>query len=120
MSKKLYIGILTGIAAGAFVSAIINYNYKKHSDYDNSDSDENDILESANEYLLMARSKAEKIVKDAEEKSHSIIIEAGKLLALSKENTDLMYNKLSEGLTDEANEIKVNMEKDIEDFRKKL
>ena len=62
----------------------------------------------------------ENIVKDAEEKSHSIIIEAGKLLALSKENTDLMYNKLSEGLTDEANEIKVNMEKDIEDFRKKL
>ena len=81
---------------------------------------ENEMLDKANHYLLLARNRVEEMVKEAEEKSSSIIQEAGKMLSLSKEKTSEMHQKLFEGADEEAEKIRAELNNTITEFRNRL
>ncbi len=120
MSKNIYIGILVGVSAGA--AAAFLFNLKKEQELFSREDmgGENDMLDKANDYLLFARNKVEEMVKDAEEKSISIIDETGKTLSLLKEKTSEMHKKLSEGADDDAEKIRAELNKTITEFKKRL
>ena len=120
MSKKIYIGILIGLSAGAAISFLINLK-KDELLFSSEDlGGENDMLDQANHYLLLARKKVKEMVKEAEEKSSTIIEEAGKMLLLSKEKTSEMHQKLSEGANEEAEKIRLELNKTITEFQNTL
>lgn len=120
MSKKIYIGMLIGVAAGTAVSILLIYKNKKTNFWNEESSYENEMLDNVNNYLLDARDKVEEMVKEAEEKSDKFISEAGKNLALIKEKTSEMHSKIAKGYIDEAMKIKNEMEKIISDFKESL
>lgn len=117
MTKNLLAGIIAGASIAAVIAGLIRLqnrnNYFKEKDF----PDENEMLDRANEYLLDARSKVDKMIKEAEEKSVSILHEAGKLLSLVKENTAEMHNKFSQGIEEEAEKLKQEIEESLEKFR---
>jgi len=111
---------LIGISAGAVVSLLLNLK-KDEELFSREDlGSENDMLDKANHYLLLARNKVEEMVKEAEEKSSSIIEEAGKMLSLLKEKTSKMHQKLSEGADEEAERIRSELNKTITEFKNRL
>ncbi len=120
LSKKIIIGLISGLAAGAAISAIL-YNRKKDTGYSEDDIfDDNDMLDQANDFLLNARIQADEMVNTAEEKSLNVIKEAGQLLSIVKEKTAKMYETISGNNNAEAEKIKEEIEAKIEEFRGKL
>lgn len=120
MNNKLLTGLFAGIVAGVAVSVLIKF--KKHDSQPGHEDNffENDMLDSANDYLLAARVKSENMVKDAEEKSRSILDEAGKILSLVKEKTALMNENLTDKTSDEAEKLKEEIENQIRKFKNKI
>lgn len=109
-----------GIAAGAALSVLLNYKRKYQNQNDERMSNENDILENANDFLLNARNKADELVNDARTKSGLMIEEAGKLLSTIKSKTSEMHEKISLGAGDEAQRIRNELQILISEFREKL
>lgn len=120
MSKKIITGIFIGIATGVAISYLLKY--KKGTDILEHEDNyfENDMLESANEYLLLARNKAEKMIKEAEGRSQSLIDEAGIILSLVKEKTSDINEKLSENENEAADKLKKELESQILRFKNKI
>jgi len=120
LSKKIYIGLLIGISTGAAISFLLHLK-KEEMLFSREDlGGENEMLDKANHYLLLARNRVEEMVKEAEEKSSSIIQEAGKMLSLSKEKTSEMHQKLFEGADEEAEKIRAELNNTITEFRNRL
>mgnify|MGYP006356131357 FL=1 len=78
------------------------------------------MLESANEYLLLARNKAEKMIKEAEGRSQSIIDEAGILLRLVKEKAAGIHDVMSDEAKEDAEKLKKELEIQINRFKNKI
>ena len=118
MSNKLIAGIFAGALAGISIAVLLNA--KKDYDEEEDSLTENDNLDKANEYLLIARRKAEKMIADAELKSNSILEEAGKILFHAKEKTSALHYGHNDTALEEISRIKKDIENIIEDFKRKL
>lgn len=118
MSNKLIAGIFAGALAGISIAVLLNA--KKDYDEEEDSLTENDNLDKANEYLLLARRKAEKMIADAELKSNSILEEAGKILFHAKEKTSALHYGHNDTALEEISRIKKEIENIIEDFKRKL
>ena len=118
MSNKLIAGIFAGALAGISIAVLLNA--KKDYDEEEDSLTENDNLDKANEYLLLARRKAEKMIADAELKSNSILEEAGKILFHAKEKTSALHYGHNDTALEEISRIKKDIENIIEDFKRKL
>lgn len=112
--------MLVGVSSGAALSFLLNLKREEELFSHEDLGGENDMLDKANHYLLLARNKVEEMVREAEEKSSSILEEAGKTLLYLKEKTADMHNKISEGKDAEAEELKDELNKIIAEFKKKL
>lgn len=117
MTKNLITGLIAGVGIAALITAVINLQKRNRSLTDKDFPDENEMLDRANDYLLDARNKVDKMIKEAEEKSVSILHEAGKLLSHVKENTAEMHSKFSQGIEEEAERLKQEIEDSLEKFR---
>ncbi len=60
------------------------------------------------------------MLKDAELKSSSILEEAGFILLKAKEKTSEIHYDIEDTATDEINKLKEEIDKSVEEFRKKL
>lgn len=120
LSKKLFTGIFIGIATGAAISFLLKHKKSIDTFEHEENYFENDMLESANEYLLLARSKAEKMIKEAEGRSQSIIDEAGTLLSLVKEKAAGIKDVLSDEAKEDAEKLKKELEIQINRFKNKI
>ena len=118
MSNKLIAGIFASALAGISIAVLLNA--KKDYDEEEDSLTENDNLDKANEYLLLARRKAEKMIADAELKSNSILEEAGKILFHAKEKTSALHYGHNDTALEEISRIKKDIENIIEDFKRKL
>ncbi|MDQ3020816.1 MAG: hypothetical protein M3R36_09635 [Bacteroidota bacterium] len=120
MTKKIYIGIVIGILTGLSIPVLLKL--KRDEDlFSNEDlSDENDMLDNANHYLMLARNKVDEMVHEAEVESNSILDHAGKILSSAKEKTSTIHYELSESAEEKINKIKEEIDASIEEFRKKL
>jgi len=120
LSNKLLAGIIAGAIAG--ISAAVIFSAKRENDlYEDEDQEtENDNLDRANEYLIHARTKAEKMISDAAHKSSSILEEAGKILSLAKTKTSSLHFDHRESALEEIRKLKKDIENTIEDFKRKL
>ena len=81
MSNKIIAGILTGMLAGISIAFIFNSKGKESDIWDEDNSDDNDKLDRARQYLLKAKSKADEMIEDAAFRSNSILEDAGKILS---------------------------------------
>ncbi|MEO6695841.1 MAG: hypothetical protein ABIY50_08985 [Ignavibacteria bacterium] len=120
MSKKIYIGLFVGITTGAAVSIFLNLKRNERLFSLEDLGGENEMLDKANHFLLLARNKVEEMVLEAQQRSSSIIQEAGKLLLLSKQKTSEMHQKLLAGENEEAEKIKADLDELILEFKNKL
>ncbi len=118
MSNKLIAGIFAGALAGISIAVLLNA--KKDYDEEEDSLTENDNLDKANEYLLLARRKAEKMIADAELKSSSLLEEAGKILFHAKEKTSTMHYEHKDTALEEISRLKKDIDNIIEEFKRKL
>ena len=123
MSKKLFIGIISGLLAGLSIRVIMRLRNEEvlfsDEDMESSGSTENDMLDKANNYLLFARKKVNEIVKEAEAKSSSILEEAGIILSRAKDKTARLHFKNSKEAMEELNKIREELEKNIKKLEEK-
>ncbi|MCB0727293.1 MAG: hypothetical protein KDD00_07505 [Ignavibacteriae bacterium] len=117
MSKKLYIGIISGILIGLAVPVIIKL---KNDEDIPEDGNLSGILDKANSFLLKAKNKADNIIAEAEKKSDTIIEEAGEILSKVKEKTSSLHFDHKNSAKAEIDKIKDEIEKSISDFQKKI
>jgi vacuolar-type H+-ATPase subunit H len=117
MSKKIYIGIVSGILIGLAVPIIIKL--KKEEDI-SEDGNLSGILDKANSFLLRAKNKADNILAEAEKRSDTIIEEAGEILTKVKEKTSSLHFEHDKSARDEIEKIKQDIELSIAEFQKKL
>ncbi|MBL8007707.1 MAG: hypothetical protein JNJ56_09255 [Ignavibacteria bacterium] len=117
MTKNILAGLIAGAGIAAVIASLISLQKRNNGSKDKDFPDENELLDKANDYLLDARNKVDKMIREAEEKSVSILHEAGKLLSLVKENTAEMHNKFSHGIEEEAEKLRQEIEESIEKFR---
>jgi len=118
LSNKLIAGIFAGALAGISIAVLLNA--KKENDNEEDSLPENDNPDKANEYLLLARKKAEKMIADAEFKSSSILEEAGKILFQAKEKTSTLHYGNKDTALEEISRLKKEIENIIGDFKRKL
>lgn len=120
MSNKLLAGILTGMLAGISIAYVINFRDKENGFWDNESPDENDKLDKASQYLLNAKNKADEMIEDAANRSHSILEDAGRILSEAKEKTSALHYDHIETAEKEFMKIKVDIDKTIEEFKRRL
>ncbi len=119
MSNKLFAGIIAGALAGISITVLLHAS--RENDHEEEDClTDTDKLDKANEFLLHARRKAEKMISDAEHKSSSILEEAGKILLLAKTKTSSLHFDHRESALEEISKLKKDIENTIEDFKRKL
>jgi len=120
LSNKLIAGIFAGALAGISIAVLLNA--KKDIDINEEEDSltENDTLDKANEFLLHARRKAEKMIADAELKSSSLLEEAGKILFHAKEKTSTMHYEHKDTALEEISRLKKDIDNIIEEFKRKL
>lgn len=117
MSNKIISGLILGAAISASVAIIVIKRKNRNAEFEAESDDENEMLDRANDYLLQARDKVEDMLKEAEQKSISILTEAGKLFSEVKEKTAELHKKHMQGIEDEADKLKKEIEQSIEHFR---
>lgn len=120
MSNKLIAGIFAGALAGISIAVLLKAKIEKDNYEEENSLTENDNLDKANEFLLLARRKAEKMISDAEFKSSSILEEAGKILFHAKEKTSTLHYGHKDTALEEISRLKKDIESVIEDFKRKL
>ncbi len=120
MSKKTILGLLFGLAAGTAAAFLFKYTKQDDTMTDYDHGNENDMLDKANDYLLLARNKVEEMVKFAETESLTLIEEAGKILSRAKDNTEKIFSSAADDLAEEAAKERKEIEEFIENFRNKL
>ena len=120
MSKKLILGLIFGVAAGTAAAFLIRFRNKNSLFPVNEFDDENDLLDKANDYLLLAKNKVESMVKQAEAESSSLLDEAGSILSRVKDNTAKAHSIQSEEISGDIEKTKKEIKEIIDNFRKKL
>lgn len=120
MSKKLILGLVFGIAAGTAAAFLIRFRNENSLIPDDNGDDENDLLDKANNYLLLAKNKVEEMVKKAETESMSLLDEAGNILSRVKDSTARVHSSESEEIYSDMEKTKKEIEEIIDNFRKKL
>ena len=113
MSNKIIAGILTGMLAGISIAFIFNSKGKESDIWDEDNSDDNDKLDRARQYLLKAKSKADEMIEDAAFRSNSILEDAGKILSAAKEKTSVLHFEHAETAEKEFLKIKEDIDKTI-------
>lgn len=120
MSKKLIFGLVFGMAAGTAAAFLFRFRNENSLSPDNEGDDENDLLDKANNYLLLAKNKVEEMVKNAETESMSLLDEAGNILSRVKDSTARVHSNESEEIYNDMEKTKKEIEEIIDNFRKKL
>ncbi|MEO8208983.1 MAG: hypothetical protein ABI840_00365 [bacterium] len=120
MYNKIYFGIAAGILTGLTLSILLKFKRDEALFSGEDLSDENDMLDKINHYLLLARNRVDEMVQEAEAESNSILEHAGKILSLAKEKTSSIHYDLKESAEDEINKIKEEIDASVEEFRKQL
>ena len=116
MSKKFLIGAAAGAIAALIVSEVVKLinDEKMFSDEDLSEG--NDLLDSANEFLLSAKRKSEKMIQEAEIKSDSILEHAAEILRSAKEKTSRIHTEEAKIAEEEIRKIKEEIESSIRKY----
>ena len=120
MSKKLILGLIFGVAAGTAAAFLIKFRNKNKSFLEIEYDDENDMLDKANDYLLLAKNKVESMVKKAEAESFSLLDEAGNILSKVKDSTARVHSSESEEIIEDLEKTNKEIVDIIDKFRKKL
>ncbi len=116
----MILGLVFGIAAGTAAAFLIRFRNENSLINEDNGDDENDLLDKANNYLLLAKNKVEEMVKKAETESMSLLDEAGNILSRVKDSTARVHNSESEGIYSDMEKTKKEIEEIIDNFRKKL
>jgi F0F1-type ATP synthase membrane subunit b/b' len=118
LSYKILLGLIAGVLAGISIPVIIKYRKEEDLFSDEDLSHQNILLDKANRYLINARNEATKIIDHAEEKSHSLVEQAGKILSTAKEKTTRLHDLLKKGNETEIMKLKDSIEEDIKELNR--
>ncbi|HAY33931.1 MAG TPA: hypothetical protein PK536_06090 [Ignavibacteria bacterium] len=119
MSKKLILGLVSGLAAGVALTLILKHRGEiKYSDDGIYDPDQE--LDSANKFLSTAKKKAEDLVSSAKERSGVLLDEANEILKNAKERVKSFDEDKISVKIEKLNSIKDKIDQKIEEKIEKL
>ncbi len=116
----MYIGIGAGILIGLSIPALLRFNREENLFSDEDLSNDNDMLNKANHYLILAKNKVDEMVNEAEQESNSLLTEAGRILSTAKEKTSAIHFQHENFAEEDIDKIKAEIEKSIEELNKRI
>lgn len=119
MSSKLVLGIAAGILSGIGIGLLL-MNREEESYVEEELSDGFDNIDKGSRFMNEAKVKTEKLVRDAEEKSNSILEEASKILISAKEKISKIHFESEDIAKEEIEKVKKEVDMSIEEFKNKV